>query len=105
MAPPFAIASCQNIANDVAVHVSQPHVAAGEAEGEAGVVESEEVEHGGMEIMDVVLVLDRLVAVFIRLAVDRAPLDAAAGQPERKAERIVVAAVGSLGEGRAAELA
>jgi hypothetical protein len=41
-----------------------------------------------------------LVAVLVCGAVNRAALDAATGQPQRKAKRIAVAAVGALGERR-----
>ena len=87
------------------MHVGQPHVAAAEAERDALVVEAQQVQHRGVQVVDLELVLDDLVAVLVGLAVDRAAFDAAAGQPEREAERVVVAAVRALGERRAAELA
>jgi len=90
--------------NHMAVDVGEAHVAAGEAVGEAGMVEAEEVEHRGMEVVDFELVLDDFVAELVGLAVDGAAFDAAASQPEREAEWVVVAAVRSLSERRAAEL-
>ena len=50
-------------------------------------------------------VLDGVVAEFVGRAVDRAALDAAAGQPDAEAVGIVIAAVAALRERRAAELA
>ncbi|KAJ3049450.1 hypothetical protein HK102_012501, partial [Quaeritorhiza haematococci] len=49
-------------ADHVAVHVGQAEVAAGVAVGEPGVVEAEEVEDRGVEVVDVDDVLDGLVA-------------------------------------------
>lgn len=91
--------------NDLTFHIRQPHVAASESEGEALVIDAEEVEHRGVEVVDLGAVLDDLVAVVVGLAVDRASLDAASGEPDAEAERVVIAAVASLGERGAAELA
>src|SRR5205809_854435 len=66
-------------------------------------VEAELVEDRGVDVGDVVPVLDGVEAQFVGRAVDDAPLDAAAGQPGTIALRVVVAAV-RLGAGRAAEL-
>ena len=114
-----AIAACvirsrNQLRHHLAVDVGQAEVAAGVAVGEAGVVEAEEVEHGGVQVVDV----DRLVrggeAEFVGAAVDLAPLDATAGEPAGEAVVVVVAAVhlahvrarrGELDGGRAAELA
>ena len=67
-------------------------------------VEAELVQHGGVDVGDVVAVFDGVEAELVGRAVGDAPLDAAAGHPDREAERMVVAAVGSLRAGRAAEL-
>ena len=53
--------------NDVAVHVGQAHVAAAEAEGQPRVVDAEQVQHRGVQVVDLDLVLDRLVAVLVGL--------------------------------------
>src|SRR5688500_11357419 len=89
----------------LAAHVGEAVVAAAEAVGELRVVHAEKVEHRGVEIVNGDLVLDREVAVLIRGAVGGTALDAASGQPDGEAERIVVAPVGALGHGGAAELA
>ena len=87
------------------MHIGQSDIAAGEAEGEPGVIDAEKVEHRGVEVVDFGFVLDRFVAVVVGLAVDGSPFDAAAGEPEAEAEGIVIAAVAALGERRATELA
>src|SRR5262249_30076713 len=94
--------------------VSEPEVAARVTVGEGFVVEAEEVEDRGVQVVDVDGVLDGLEAEFVGGAMDMAPLDAAAGQPHGKGVVVVVAAVhlalvgaggGELDGGRAAELA
>src|SRR5439155_19088988 len=68
-------------------------------------------ENGGVEVVDVHLVLDRLEAELIGGAVRVTSLDAPARQPDGKAVRVVVPPVGpgagclKLHGGRAAELA
>ena len=57
------------------------------------VIEAELVEQGRGEIADVHRVLDDVVREVIRLAVRQPAADAAAGEPEREAARVVVAAV------------
>ena len=56
--------------DDFAVDVGEAHVAGGEAEGEFLVVRAEQVEHGGVQVVDLDLVLDGEVAVFVGGAVD-----------------------------------
>ena len=55
-------------------------------------IDPEEVEHGGMEIVDVDLVDNGIVAEFISLPVGGASLDSAAGQPHREPLHMVVPA-------------
>jgi hypothetical protein len=74
------------------------------AEGELRVVEAEEVEDGGVEVMDVDGVLDDLGAEVVGLAVGDAALDAAAGEPGAEGGVVVAAAVAAVDGGRAAEL-
>ena len=61
------------------------------AVGEAGVVEPEQVQGGGLEIMHMHRLLHRLEAEFIGGAIDRAPLHATASQPHREPMVVVVA--------------
>lgn len=49
--------------------------------GEAGVVDAEAIEEGGVEVADVDGVLDGAVAEFVGDAVDVATLDAGTGHP------------------------
>ena len=88
-------------------HVGQAEVAAGVAVGELFVVEAQQVQDRGVQVVDVDLVFDGGEAEFVGGAVDVAALDAAAGQPHGEAVVVVVAAVEArqLGDRRAAELA
>ena len=54
--------SLQNLLHHVAVHVGQPEVAALEAEGQAGVVEAQQVQDRRLQVVDVDRVLDDVVA-------------------------------------------
>ena len=81
-----------------------------ELECQPRVVDAEAVEDGGLQIMDVDWVPGHVVAKIVGLAVGDARFDAAAGQPDREAARVVVAAgvvrrLPALAVDRAAELA
>ncbi len=73
--------------------------------GEAGVVEAEEVEDRGVQVVDVHAVLLGAEADGVGGAEEGAALDAAAGEPGGEAVGVVVAAGAALGHGHAAELA
>ena len=84
--------------DDLAVHVGQAEVAALEAVGQPGVLDPQQVQDRGVEVVDLDRVLDDVVGEVVGLAVDEARLDAAAGQPDREAARVMVAAVIRGGE-------
>ena len=75
------------------------------AVGEAFVVEAQQVEHGGVEVVDVDNILHGAKAEFIGGTVGVAASSAATGKPAGETVMIVVAAVksGILGNGCAAE--
>lgn len=68
-------------------------------------VDAEQVEHGGVEVMDADGILDSGVAEVVGGTVGDAWLDAAAGEEVREALDVVVAAVAALRHRSAAELA
>ena len=68
-------------------------------------VEAQQVQDGGVQIVDVDLVLDGRVAEVVGRAVRLAALDAAAGHPGGEPARAVVAPLAVLAGRRAAELA
>ena len=59
------------------MHVGQAEVAAGVAVGQLGVIEAQQVQHGGVQVVEVDFVFDGVVAVVIGLAVADAGLHAA----------------------------
>ena len=88
----------------MAVDVGEAIVAAAVAVGQFLVIDTEQVEHRGPEVVDRVDVFDGVIAELIGGAVDRARLHAAAGQPHAEPVRVVVATVGSLRERRPPKL-
>src|SRR5439155_18794826 len=72
---------------------------------ESFVVQPEKVQHGRMQIGDAATVHRRAVAEVVGGAVDLAALDTAPREPDAEAVGMVIAAVRSLGAGRAAEFA
>src|SRR3712207_6587087 len=70
------LSSCQEFHDDVPVDVRQAEVTSGVAVGEPFMVEAEQVQDGGVQVVHVDLVLDRLEAELVGGAVDVAALDA-----------------------------
>src|SRR3954462_1880907 len=85
--------SRDNVVNHFSPHIRQPHVAAGEAEGKPRVIEAEQIEHRGVQVVNLELVFNHLVAELVGLAIDGAALDASAGHPEGEPKLIVIAAI------------
>ena len=90
------IGSGEDRFDDLARHVGQAEVAAVVAVGQLLVVEAEQVQDRGVQVVDADAVDDRLVADLVGLAVVDAALDAAAGQPDGEGVRVVVAAGAAL---------
>ncbi len=76
--------------------VGQAIVAAGIAVRQPLVIEAEEVQQRGVQVVDVDLVGDGSTAVVVGGAEAQAALDAAAGQPHRVTGAVVAAAVGAV---------
>src|SRR5262249_6463894 len=82
-----------NLVNHVARNVREPEVAAAVTIGQLRVIDAEQVKDRRVQIVYVDRFLDGLEPEVVGRAVDRAALDAAAREPHREAERVVVAAV------------
>ena len=78
--------------NDVTVDVGEAIVAALEFIGELFVIDSEEVEEGGVEIVNVDGVFDGVKADVVGLAVGDAGFHAAASHPDGEGVRVVITA-------------
>ena len=85
------------------MHVGQAEVAAEVVPGELGVVDAEQVQHRGVQVVDVDLAVDDAVAHVIGFAVGEAAFHAAAGHPGAEAFGLMFAAV-FVDRSRAAEV-
>src|SRR5712672_3276313 len=90
----------ENLTYRLAV-VNLDALAAGDVEALG--IEPELVKDRGMNVGDIVAVFYGMEANLVGGAVDDSGLDAAAGHPHGEAERMMIAAVGVLRAGRAAE--
>src|SRR5215510_13544803 len=93
----------QNLMRNVTVHVSQPKVAAAIEVREPRVVDSQQMQDRGVQIVDVHPVFDRIVANLVRAAISDATLHTAACHPHAVPIRVMVTTV-SLGDGRPTKL-
>ena len=82
----------QELGNHLACHVCEPVRPALEFEGQALVVDAEQVQERGVEVVDVDRVFDDRVAEVVGAAEGDAALDAAAGQPDAEGVLVMVAA-------------
>src|SRR6516225_3255589 len=96
---PKAGVSSQQLPHDPSVHVGQAEIAAGVAIGEALVIEAQEPEDSGVQIVNVDGMLDGTETEIVGGAMNLASLDAAAGQPHAETIVIVVAAIDAAGIG------
>ena len=78
------------------MHVGQPEIAARIPIPQSLVIEPQQIQHRGVQIVEVYLVLHRLVPVIVRRAVLQTRLHSAARQPVSERLRIIIAAVRPL---------
>ena len=83
---------CQKFAHDLTVDICQAEIAAGMAKSEFFMVEAEQVEHCGVQIMHSNRLLDRPKAKFVCGAMGVTPANPAACHPNRKAIVVVITA-------------
>ncbi|MEY3459406.1 MAG: hypothetical protein RL215_2563 [Planctomycetota bacterium] len=89
--------------DDISGDIGQSEVAAGVAEGELFVIESEEVEEGGMEIMDMDAIMDGAEPEFVRFAPGHSTANTAPGEPCGEAIVVVIASGAIFGGGGASK--
>ena len=77
----------------LATHVGQPKIPAAEAEREPFVVEAEEMQDGGVEVVHGADVFDGMHAQFVGRAVDGPTFHSPTGEPDGKAFGMMVASV------------
>src|SRR5437588_399482 len=92
----FQLPSRQQLRHHLAGHVGQPKIPTLEAVRQLEVVQAEQMQQRGMEIVDVNGVLDNAPADVIGLADDLPALDAAAGHPDAKGKGMMVPTTDAL---------
>ena len=86
------------------MNIGQADVTTAEAVGKLLVIDSEEVEKGCMEVVDLQRVFNGLVAPLVGGAEDCSGFDPGSRHPERETEFVVIPAIATLGEWSPAEL-
>ena len=99
--------SGQDFADNAAVHIGESVITALKAESELQVVESQQLQDGGVQVVDVHFAFDWSEAHFVGGTVNVSGFDSAAGQPHGKGIDVVIAAGGFPGfaHGSASEFA
>src|SRR5438045_3215221 len=82
----------------LAMHIRQSIVTALETVGEPRVVDAQQMQRGGVEIVDMHGVFDDVVAEFIRLAEHLAALHSGTCHPDAETARVMVASVSVMGK-------
>jgi hypothetical protein len=93
LALPAGHGLCQQWLDKQAVHVGEAETAALKFVSQLGVVETEQVQNGGVEIVNMNTIPDHVEAQIVGLSHHQAGFDAAAGQPHGEGIRVVIAAV------------
>src|SRR5437868_1939197 len=75
-----------------AMHIRETEVAAFRPVGEMGMLDSEQVEHRRVQVMDAHRIADNIVAEIVGLAIDQPGFDPPAGQPDRETAGMMIAA-------------
>lgn len=102
----FANALGEDLLDQVSVDIGQTIVAALESEGQAGVIESEQMQDRGVEVVDMDWVLDSVEPKVIGFAVDPAFFQSTAGHPNAEGSVVVVSTIiATLDHRRASEFA
>src|SRR6187549_2266599 len=84
---------CQNPANDVPVDVGQTEVAAGVAVGQLFVIETQQMQDGCVQIVNVDRGFDGVPAIFVRCSIGHSAFVSSTGQPHGEAEGMMIAAI------------
>src|SRR5437879_4998488 len=84
--------SSHNAVHDFAEIVREPEITTVVTIRQLLVIETEQAQNRGVQVVNVDLVLDRARAEFIRRAINRAAFDAAARKPDAERAIVVIAA-------------
>src|SRR5579863_797438 len=91
-----------DVANHITRNIGQPEVAATVTVRKLCMVDSQQIENGGVNVVDMHRLVDHLPAEIIRRTVGHSALDPATGQPHRESVGIVIAAIVRLATHEAA---
>src|SRR5512144_2374883 len=82
--------SRQQLLHNLAAHIRKAEVPSLELVSQAGVIQAEQMQNRGLQVVNVNLVLNDVVSEFISGTQRDALLDAGPGQPDRKRSRMVI---------------
>ena len=81
----------QEFANNMPVHVSQTKITTGHAIGQSLVIEAQQVQHRGVQVMHRNRLLDRSISEVVGRSVGVSAANPGTGQPAREAIVVVIA--------------
>ncbi len=85
--------STDNVVHDGPVDIGQPKIPSGITIRQLVVIQSQQMQEGGVQIVHMYFVFDRFMPKLVGLAVSKPRLDSTAGQPNRKSAWIVIAPI------------
>src|SRR6185295_5335208 len=95
--------SAQNIFNHVPEYIRQAVIAPAKAIRQSRVIDAEQMQDRGVEIVDVDFVFRNGRSDFVGVAIGQSAFDARASQPRRETRAVVAAPFRTVHAGRAAE--
>ena len=95
--------SGQNVVHNMTMHVRQTAIDAGGAEGEAGVVDAQQMQDGRVQVVAVGFVFGGLVSEIVTFPVTGTRFDAGTAEPGDEGPPVMIAAFAPLGKGSASE--
>ena len=91
--PTSAFTLCENLINHIAVDICQSEITASVAMREPLVVKSHEMQHGGVQIVEMDFALDGAVPKVVRCTVGESRLDTATGHPSTETLLLMLASM------------
>ena len=87
--------STQQLMDDLAMHIGQPEITSSVPIGESFMVHAEQVQDGGLQVMNIHFVIPQVVSEFITAAMDDTTLDAGSCKPRAVHTGMVTSAIGA----------
>jgi hypothetical protein len=86
----LCLASGENLFDDFAMDIRQAEISSGVAIRELFVIKAHQLQHRGVQVMDMNSIFNRLISEFVRTAVGHSAFDATARHPDAEAMMVVV---------------